>query len=645
MNNKIILGAGLLSMGVIAWAAKDPVVMTVNGVDVPKSEFEYLYHKNSQQQLNAQPLDEYVEMFKLYKLKVADARAAGIDTTANFLSEMAQYRSELAAPYLADSVYINSLALESYERSKEEVQANHIMLRKGHTPAQDADIRHRIDSIRQLLLDGGNFEELATRYSEDPSVATNKGHLPFTTANRFPYAFETAAYNLKPGEISKVVESPVGYHVLVGGEHRPARGTVLAAHIMKMCRPGASEAVEANAKAEIDSIYNLVKENPDQFESVARRLSDDTGSARAGGRLPWFGPGQMVPEFEEAAYALGTGEISEPIRSQYGWHIIMKIDSKGVPSLAEQKPEFLQRIASPRDERYELVKKNQTAKLSKKHKLKINEAPLDALRRNVSVAGLDSTFYATYEVATPEGSAVIATVDGNPATAADFVKTLRNAPVPDTAMAAKVIETMLDNFYNKILVEAEEEALVEREPEYRNLLNEYRDGSLLYEISVRKVWDKAAKDEEGLTAFFNANKADYTWTEPKAKGLLVQVKNDSIGNLLKQRYLELGGDTAVQTLRKEFRNDAIIDRVLASKGTNKMVDNLMFNGPETTPGNSAYTSFFMLSPRLLTAPEEMSDVRGQVTSDYQAQLEKQWVEKLKTLYPVVVYDKVLKKVK
>lgn len=645
MKNKFILGAGLLSAGAIMWAAKDPVVMTVNGVDVPKSEFEYLYHKNSQQQLNAQPIDEYVEMFKLYKLKVADALADGLDTTSTFRSEMAQYRRDLAAPYLADSVYLNKLVQEAFKRSREEVQANHIMVLKGRTGEADLKARARIDSIRTALLDGADFDTLAGQVSEDQSARINNGNLGYIAEGRFPYNFEVAAYSLKPGEISEIVESPMAYHVLKGGERRPSRGMVLVSHIMKMVKPGSSPEIEASAKAAIDSIYQAIMADPSSFEKIARNSSDDPGSARMGGQLPWFGVGQMVPEFQEASYALADGEISAPVRSPFGWHIIKKRDHKDAAEFNEMRSELLKKVTNPRDERSKLIRDNQTAKLAKKHKAKYDAKAVANLRTKVGENGLDSVFYASYTLPNPEAKAVLFTIEGRNYTASDFIGSFGNMPLPDAYMAQKVFDERLDGYYNNALIEAEENTLEATEPEYRNLLNEYRDGSLLYEASVRRVWDKAAKDEEGLKKYFEANRADYSWKEPKAKGILIQAKSDSVAALVKAKYPELGADSALQTLRKDFRNEIQVDKVLASQGTNRMVDNLLFNGPAVETEGSAYPVYFMLDPRVLTAPEEMSDVRGQVTQDYQALLEKEWIAELKAKYPVTVNEKELKKVK
>lgn len=640
MKTKLAAGLAVISVGTLVWAAKDPVIMTVNGVDVPKSEFEYLYHKNSQQQVEAQPLDEYVEMFELYKMKVADAKEAGIDTLSSFKSEMKQYRDELAAPYLADSIYLNELVNEAYLRSLEEAEANHIMFSKGMNAAENERSKALVDSVRKLLLAGEDFEEIAVRYSVDKSAVANRGHLGFIAAGRYPYYFEKTAFSLAPDEISEPVETPMGYHIMKGGKRRPSQGTVSAAHIMKMLKPGSSPAEEDRAKAEIDSLYQIVIANPDSFEKIAVENSDDTGSARMGGNLGWFGTGQMVPEFSDVAFALEVGEISKPVRSQYGWHIIKKLGAKGPKTLAEMKPEQLSRLNNPRDERYKLVKAEQTRKLAGKHKGKKNEKTIARLKSHIARNGVDSTFYSTFK----QDNSDIFTVEGKPVSVGYFVTSLEGNLVPDAYYGDIFFTDRLDAAYNEALVDAEENALLETNKDYKNLLNEYEEGSLLYEISLRKVWDKAAQDNEGLEKYFSQHKDEYKWQEPKAKGILVQAKSDSVADLVRNRYAELGGDTAIVTLRKEFRNEALIDKVLAQRGVNKIVDYLMFDGDE--PGaNNGYGVFFILEPRIITAPEEMNDVKGLVTADYQTQLEQNWTTELKKKYPVKVNEKVLRQVK
>ncbi len=643
MRNKILIGAGL-SACAFAWAAKDSVIMTVNGVDVPKSEFEYLYHKNSQQQLTPQPLDEYVEMFKIYKMKVADAKAHGIDTTKQFQKEMRQYRNELAVPYLVDSVFLNSLVKEAADRAQEEVEVSHIMMMKTRDVAENGRLRTRLDSIRKELLNGGDFTGLALRYSQDRSVVNNKGYLGYISSGRFPYDFETAAYNTPEGELSEIVESPAGYHIVKAGKKRPSKGKVEVSHILLLVPRNASEEEAAAVKLRIDSIYNIVKADPTEFATIATKLSDDKGSARQGGKLPAFGTGEMVPEFETTAFSLADGEVSQPFQSAYGWHIILKLGSLAPANESQLKADILRKAANPQDGRYKHVKDNRTHKLALKHNASLNNANVKLIVSNAAENGIDSIFIASY-VAERLASLPIASIDGKNVTASDLFSKLTNLRVADPAAAADAINSNIENFYATQLVEAEENWLYNNNEDYRNLLNEYYDGSLLYEISVRNVWDKASADKEGLQKYFDAHKGDYSWTEPHVKGYLIQAANDSIADVIRQRLNTVATDSIMPKMRKEFAGKAQIEKVLTTKGSNPMVDNIMFGGPEVKPKSSAFTTYFMYDPRIINTPETVEDVKGQVTSDYQNELEAKWVEELRNKYPVKVNKKELKKIK
>lgn len=641
-KKKIAAGAGL-ALFALALAAKDPVIMTVNGVDVPKSEFEYLYGKNSQQQLTQQPLDEYVEMFKLYKLKVEDAKAEGIDTTAAFRKEMEQYRNDLAAPYLADSTYLNHLLEETYSRMKEEVETRHIMFFKKPGTEYNAAARERLDSIRKAIIAGADFSEMAKRYSEDRGSAPRGGKMGFITARQYPYDFETAAYTTPEGEVSEIVESPAGYHILFGGKHRPARGKIQAAHILKLAQ-GNDPVKDAAARVAIDSLYKVVMKDPSLFSDVAMANSDDKGSARQGGMLPWFGSGEMVEEFDSVAFSLSENVISEPFRTAFGWHIVKRTGTRPIPSMEQVKPEFFARISSPQDERYARVRANQTARLAKLHKSKTNEKTMRALRGHVTSAGIDSLFYTVYADG-PDGKSELFSINGVVTPVSEFAKSLGKVRQKDTGAALEILQNAFDSFYNHRLVDAEIDRLGREETDYRNLLNEYHDGSLLYEVSVRKIWDKAAKDVEGLENYFNTHRENYKWSVPHAKGYLVQAADYSIASKVKELVAVIGRDTIVNTVRKSFPGKVYIEKVLVEKGANPMVDNLLFNGAPTAPSKKNMAVFFMVDPRVIDTPEEFADVRGLVTSDYQNEFQSRWEEELKKKYPVKIYPKVLKSVK
>lgn len=645
MNRKYLAAGAIAAAIALSGYAKKEVIMTVNGNDVTRSEFEYLYHKNQQQQVDPLTLGEYAEMFKVYKLKVADALDQRLDTLPAFIQEMEQYRAELAAPYMTDSVFLNNLVQEAYERSREEAEAYHIMLAKGRSHAEKEKARALADSIREALKSGADFGALAAQYSVDRASSKTGGRMGYISEGRFPYSFEKAAFTLKPGEISEIVESGQGFHVLKGGQRRPARGTVLTEHIMKMVPAGSPAEAEAKAKAEIDSIYSIVTANPEKFEELARQLSDDKGSGRNGGKLNWFGAGMMVEPFDSAAFAIGVGEISTPFRSQFGWHIVRKLDARGPLTLQEMKGTELQHIANPNDERSLMVRDNLVARLAKKHKGKLNDKNIDALCNDVLAGGIDSVWYAKAKDASGYGAVEIAKIGKNTISLADWASSRMPFVNEDGGASAEILRGLMKGYYGNRLIKAEEDWLNENEPGYSNLLKEYYEGSLLYEASLRRVWDKAAKDTEGLENYFKNHRGDYTWQKPHVKGLLVQAANDSVADEVRSALKEMKNEDDLKGIRKKFIGKASIDRVLMEQGQNGMVDNIMFGGEAVTPTNKRYTVYFMWNPRKLNAPEEMSDVKSLVTGDYQNQLERDWVEELKAKYPVTVNEKVLKKVK
>ncbi len=638
MKKPILTGVGLAAV-LLAYAAKDPVIMTINGEDVTKSEFEYLYNKNSQQQINPQTLDEYVEMFKLYKMKVADAKAAGLDTTAKFRKEAEQYRHDLATPYLADSVYLNQLVDEAYARSRKEAVAKHIMFFKSPNPEHNLQMKAKADSLKQVLDNGGNFEELARQYSQDKRSAVNGGTMGYIVSGQYPYGFEVAAFATPEGSISDVVESPQGYHILKGGHKRDARGRVKVSHILKLAR---QESDWARAKEQIDSLYQVVTANPEKFNEIATTNSDDRGSARQGGQLPWFGAGEMVEEFDSAAFALKKGEISKPVKSQFGYHIIMKQDERDPLPKEAVKKQTLARMSSPQDERYALIQKHQTERFAARHKAQVNQSGLDAVNDYAAKNGIDSLFYAKW--LGNDGNITLMTADGNKYSVADFVAKFNGVKQSNPVAAKEIIDANLDSWMNGILTGLEEEALAKSEPDYRNLLKEYVDGSLLYEVSVLKVWDKAAKDIPGLEKYFAENRMKYKWDTPHVKGVFVQAANDSVATAIKDLARGAAEDDIVPALRKQFKNQMAAERILVPKGSNAMVDYVAFDGPVAPSSIEKYPVMFMLNKRILTVPEEMQDVKGLVTSDYQNMFQEQWENDLRKKYNVKVNKKVLKSV-
>ena len=343
---KRIFSAGILLFAVAAFAAKpaaDPELMIVDGVPVRVSEFEYLYNKNNTQQLEHKTIDEYVDMFVDYKLKVADARHAGIDTTASFLNEYRQFENDLAKPFMRDEAVVDDLLKESYSHLEKDVTVSHIML--PMRPGNDI----RLDSLRSEIMAGNTtFEEAAAAFSVDRGSNSRGGLMGSVVPGRYPWAFEKASYDTPKGGVTEVVNSGVGYHIIRVEDIRPSDGEVEASHILLLTRGLKPEAAEAQ-KERIDSLYKVVTAEGADFADVARRFSQDPGSARNGGSLGWFGRGMMVQPFDSVAFALADGEISKPLATSFGYHIIYRTAHRKGKDFEEFKKSELKRMES--DER------------------------------------------------------------------------------------------------------------------------------------------------------------------------------------------------------------------------------------------------------------------------------------------------------
>lgn len=645
---KVILSLAVAALGGLSLSAgakdNDPVLMTVNNKPVKLSEFEYLYQKNNAQQLTVQPIDEYLDLFVIYKLKVADAEAAGIAENDAFVNEFAGYRRDLSEPYLTNEAVRDSLVRNIYERMKSEVDVSHIMVEIPFSAADKIREKAFLDSLRSEIIAGNaDFNTVADTYSIDPGVRKNHGHMGYIVAGMFPYTFEDAAYDTKVGEISPVIETPFGYHIVKVNGTRPAQGQVKVQHILKFTR-GLNDEDIAKKKAQVDSIYTLLKNGAD-FDDIARRESEDTGSARNGGNLDWFSTGRMVPEFETASFALANGEISEPFTTAYGFHIVKRLDWKQIDSFEDLSANINAMI--DRDERQFIPVKAKTRQLRAKYNTTINSKTAEDVRNMITTNGqLDSALVA--RLSKDERVIISLSGDNGAITVGDVFEAL---PEHFNSLGSADANALLDNRLEKLAdeaaIEAERDNLAVENTDYRNLLNEYRDGMLLFEISDRNVWTRSKTDKEGINAYFDANKAKYTtWTAPKFKGYVVFATSDSIREAA-QNYLSannIDNDKLIETLRKQFDKDVKVERVLAAEGDNAIIDGLAFGKPAPTP-TGKWAFYFAHNGKIIDQPEEVADERGLVTTDYQNILEEEWVKSLKKKYPVKINKKVLKQYK
>ena len=585
---KVLLSIVLLAGSLMSFAQEDKVLLTINGEPVMLSEFLYIYEKNNQESsLEKKSMEEYLDLFINFKLKVTEAIAQGVDTTEAFAKELDGYRAQATPKYMQDNEAIDSLVTLSYNRKANIRRAAHIAIQcpmdadSATLAAAEAKIqlaRERVTTGVEKKVKKGRkwvtvrepeaFADVAREMTEDQAGKENGGELGWIEVFRFVYPFEDAVYTTPVGEVTNVFRSPYGLHIALVEEERPYE-EVHAAHIMKMMPRGGEGTTAMDAKKQVDSLYQVVLAGAD-FAEVATANSDDKGSATRGGDLGWFGRGMMVQPFENITFDMTPGEISEPFPTRFGWHFVKLYDKRGIQPLDSMRQQLLAQVK--RDARFQEAEKS-------------------------------------------------------------FIKKTRAEYNLPAEMTDNEVRAYADAH------------LEEKYADLRNLVREYHDGILLFDVSLREVWDKANKDTEGLAAFFKANKKNYTWDEPRFKGYMIYAKDEVSAKAAKQIVKTANPDSVMSYIDQRINVDSVtyvrIEKGLWTKGKNAAVDKYGFKNKEADYTPTEEFPIVVPVGKVIKAPQEYTDVRGQVTTDYQDHLEKLWVATLREKYPVVVNKDVL----
>ncbi len=650
--------ASLISFGLKA--QNDPVLITVAGEKVTKSEFMNVYQKNNvkKEVLDKKSLEEYLDLYVNFKLKVKEAESKGMDTVSSFVTELAGYRKQLAQPYLIDKEVNDKLLLEAYNRMQWDIRASHILIKlsKDALPKDTLIAYNKIMDIRNKIMKGSAFDQMAKEYSDDVSardqvsqksgstVAGNGGDLGYFTALDLVYPFETMAYNTKVGEVSMPVRTDYGYHLVKVTDRKPAMGKVQAAHIL-VAIP-ADSAGTANAdkyKAKIDEIYGKILKG-ESFEDLAKTYSDDKASASKGGVIPWFGVSRMVPEFIAAiADMKAIGEVSKPVKTMYGWHIVKLIARKPVDSLENIKSELKSKIS--KDSRALISKDIMVEKLKKEYGYKEDAKTIKDFYPIVN----DSIFKGKWNIAkAAKLKKSMFTLAEKSYTQQDFAKYLDENQLSRTNEDSTVyLASMFKKFVEKSVMDYEDSRLETKYPDFKALMKEYRDGILLFELTDNMVWSKAVKDTIGLQAFYEKNKSNYLW-EQRVNADVFTCANPKVAKIVRKMLLS-GKYTDEMILKKANNTSQLNLSVYNGKYAKK--DNALIDSIPWKAGLSAdiYQNNSVIMVRINKIidkePKTLSEARGLITSDYQAFLEKEWIAQLKMKYPVVIDKDVFSTIK
>jgi peptidyl-prolyl cis-trans isomerase SurA len=649
--SKVLMCAGaamLLTLSAVAQSANDPVLFTVENTPVHVSEFTYIYSKTNGKNadFSKKSLDEYLDLYTKFKLKVQKAKDMRLDTVSQLKEELNGYRKQLADSYLIDKAVTEKLLLEAYERIKQDVDVSHVlvMLKPEATPADTLVAFQRALDIKKRLDSGDPFEVVAREMSDDKSAARNGGNIGFITAV-FPsglYALENAAYTLQEGKISNPLRSNAGYHIIKVNARRPARGEVEVAHILIR----KTENDRAIAKSRIDSIYQVLKTGGD-FDKMAQSLSEDAPTAQRNGYIGFISINRYERSFEEAAFNVKKdGEYSMPFESSVGWHIIKRISKKDIQPYSTEKSRLDNAIR--KDGRFDQAK---TAMLERiKRDAKFTEYPAVL---NTFISTLADTFvtfkWKAPEVKSPE--LLFKMGKDFKVTLGDFTDYLGRAGATRVRQAKagdvqKAAQALYQEFVNEQCMKYEETQLEAKYPDFKSLMREYEEGILLFEATKVLVWDKASEDSLGLAKFFETIKGKYRWEDRAVSSVYrISIENKDQVDAIRAYAQDHSADEVKAKFNTEEKILVNVESRSFEKGKSQELKSVEWKkgamGPVDENARTKTIRFLKIEELLPPADKTLAEARGYIVADYQDTLERKWVDELKNTYKVKVNDKVL----
>ncbi len=636
----------LTFVSVNLFAQKD-VILKIDDRAITIDEFERIYNKNNTQLSEESEIKtpkEYMEMFINFKLKVIEAENRGMDTIKSFVDELAGYRKDLAKPYLTDISFTDSMIHEAYYRSIHEVKASHILIRVDENAPEEQEkaAYDKIIEIRNRVVKGGeDFNELALELSEDPSAKSNKGSLGYFSAFQMVTPFENAAFDTPVDSVSMPIRTRFGYHLIFTEDIRKSKGEVKVAHIMKMFKnPRSVTEEEVNQlKVQIDSIAQLIQKG-EPFGELAKKFSDDSRTAVNGGEMNWIKSSFNVPEFAQAAFALDSiGQVSEIIRTDYGWHILKLVQKRGPNSFDELRDDLTNRVK--RDpERSKYSRQKFVEKIKEEYGFTYNNENKEVLESIIADTEIDS-LARSIDAATDE--LVLFSVKDKNYTIADFVNYVFDKKLNAKKLPRHKFKNEYENFEDQAIIDFEDSQLEEKYPDFKYLMKEYHDGILLFSIMEEEVWNKAMQDTLGLEQYYEENKGKYKYGE-HFDGLIIKCDSANIRTLVEERLQ--AGTTDPEIIEAEINVDGqslvSIEKGKWEAGDNAIVDYYVFD--QTKPETLNEELVYVYGDKKDEAVKTLDEARGLYISDYQDYLEKLWVESLRDKYKIKIKKGLLKKV-
>ena len=646
---KISIFLFFMTLMVSSIAQQNNVLFTLDETPVSVEEFERVYTKNNinnQADYSKASLDEYLDLFVNFKLKVAEAEALQLDTIPAIKNELATYQKQLVQNYATDKEVSAALLKEAYDRMKVEVDASHLLILwpNSYPTAKDsAKVLSEITKLRnKMTVD--NFAEFAQKNSQDPSAKENKGRLGYLSVFQTVYPFENALYATKVGEISKPVATQFGYHLVLVHDKREARGKITTAHLLIKSKATDSEAQKLESKEKVFEIYEALVNKEYDFDSAVKQYSEDKKTKYQGGKLPELSSSEMIKEFAEAAFSIEEdGGIAEPVLTSIGWHIIKRLSKNEIPPFAEASNNLSDKIS--RDSRSNVAQAKNLEDSKKKFGYSLNAKNLES-----TIKAIESSFEnGRFQIQPEKYNKELFTIGEASFNEEGFIKyaksSLKNQK--DNSNLGAKIRMSFDQYQNAKVQQYREEHLAEINEDYKHLLQEYHDGILLFELTDREVWSKAVMDTTGLRMFHEANKTNYMWKE---RAVYNKFSFDNEKAALKGiKLLDKGKSPELVLTKLNKKSDQVKMETFKQEKANLAVESLEWKEGASVQMQEEDGKVLFYKVTNLIEPEakQLGETRGYVISDYQNYLEKQWISELKSKYEIKlnkdVFDALIKK--
>lgn len=618
------------------------VLLTIDGRDISSEEFLRVYNKNNSitPAEEKKEMNEYLDLFINYKLKVIEAENLGYDTSKAFLDEFNRYKEQLAKPYLEKSEIKEELIIEAYERSTEEIHASHILIRSkaGDLPADTLNAFNKASEIRARIVGGEPFEEVARATSDDGSVKDNGGDLGYFTAFKMVYPFETAAYNTKVGEVSEIVRTSYGYHIIKVHDRRANRGSIKVAHIMTRIPKDASEPEIQASKQKIDKAY-LELMNGAEWGEVVNTYSENPRTKSNNGEIGLIGTGKAPEEFLDACFKLEEGSFSKPIKVDYGYHIAKVIEFVPLENFENSRDNIVRRVEKDKNRKV-TIKDFQVSMLEKKYNVEIFRDNIQELANKI-----DTSIYSGNWKAQDVKHllAPVFVIDSNEYSQFDFAQYLENNKIISKASIPEYVNYFFPTYYSEELTKYAKQKLPEEYPEYRYLLQEYHDGILLFNLTNEVVWEKAQTDTTGLESFYKKSKK-YQWN-PRITVNIYTYTNNSFTSELpelvkKQQKKKLGNQFLTDNL---CPNDTVpcfnLETKTFEKGHDSMADKLTWEKGSFINESDENTNYlYYVVNTKGKEDKKLQEARGLYMADYQSFLEEEWINELREKYTITLNE-------